>query len=68
MAMLRQIHVPLRQREHLAPKLMATLLSLRQRLIVERGITTAAEMMLVDLAVLSYYVPAISSRWSPPAA
>jgi hypothetical protein len=40
---------------YLDPKLMATLLSLRQRLIAESGITTAAEMMLVDLAVLNYY-------------
>src|SRR6266849_5380416 len=40
---------------YLDPKLMATLLSLRQRLIAEGGITTAAEMMLVDLAVLNYY-------------
>ena len=34
---------------------MATLLALRQRLIAEWGITTAAEAMLVDLAVLNYY-------------
>ncbi len=40
---------------YLDPKLMATLLSLRQRLIAESGITTAAEAMLVDLAVLGYY-------------
>jgi hypothetical protein len=40
---------------HLDPKLMATLLSLRQRVIAEWGITTAAEAMLVDLAVLNYY-------------
>src|SRR6266849_3376781 len=40
---------------YLDPKLMATLLSLRQRLIAEWGITTAAEAMLVDLAVLGYY-------------
>jgi hypothetical protein len=39
----------------LDPKLIATLLSLRQRLIAEWGITTAAETMLVDLAVLHYY-------------
>src|SRR5713101_5619889 len=36
---------------YLDPKLMATLLSLRQRLIAEWGITTAAEMMLLDLAL-----------------
>ncbi|SRR5712692_313612 len=40
---------------YLDPKLMVTLLSLRQRLIAEWGITTAAEAMLVDLAVLNYY-------------
>src|SRR5713226_7660383 len=40
---------------YLDPKLMATLWSLRQRLITESGITTAAETMLVDLAVLNYY-------------
>jgi len=39
----------------LDPKLMATILSLRQRLIAEWGVTTAAETMLVDLAVLSQY-------------
>ena len=40
---------------HLDPKLMATLLSLRRRLVAEWGITTAAETMLVDLAILGYY-------------
>src|ERR1700730_7592400 len=40
---------------YLDPKLMATLLALRQRLIAEWGMTTAAEAMLVDLAVLNYY-------------
>jgi hypothetical protein len=40
---------------YLDPKLMATLLALRQQLIAEWGITTAAEAMLVDLAVLNYY-------------
>ena len=40
---------------YLDPKLMATLWSLRQQLIAEWGITTAAEAMLVDLAVLNYY-------------
>jgi len=39
----------------LDPNLMATILALRQRLIAESAITTAAETMLVDLAVLSYY-------------
>src|SRR5713226_6497640 len=40
---------------YLDPQLMATLLSLRQRLIAECGITTATEMMLLDLALLGYY-------------
>jgi len=40
---------------HLDPKLMATLLTLRRRLVAEWGITTAAETMLVDLAILGYY-------------
>jgi hypothetical protein len=39
---------------YLDPKLMATLLFLRQQLIVEWGITTA-EMMLLDHALLGYY-------------
>jgi hypothetical protein len=40
---------------YLDPKLLATLLHLRRTLIAEWGITTAAEMMLVDSALLSYY-------------
>ena len=40
---------------NLDPKLVATILTLRQRLIDEWAITTAAETMLVDLALLSYY-------------
>ncbi len=40
---------------HLDPKLMATLGCLRQTLIAEWGITTVAEMMLLDLALLGYY-------------
>ena len=40
---------------HLDPELMATLLQLRRALIAETGATTAAETMLVDLAVLSYH-------------
>jgi len=39
----------------LDPKLMATILALRRRLIAEWGVTTAAETMLVDSAVLSQY-------------
>jgi hypothetical protein len=40
---------------YLDPKLMATILSLRQRLLDEWAVTSAAETMLVDLALLSYY-------------
>jgi len=40
---------------HLDPELMATLLQLRRALLAETGATTAAETMLVDLAVLSYH-------------
>ena len=42
---------------------MATLLALRRRLIAEWGITTAAEMILVDLALLSYYQTLRAQRW-----
>jgi len=48
---------------HLEPKLLATLLSLRRRLIEELGVTTAAETMLVDLAILSYYQAVRAQRW-----
>jgi len=40
---------------HLDPELMATLLLLRRALIAESGATTAAETMLIDLAILSYH-------------
>jgi hypothetical protein len=40
---------------HLDPAMMAMLLVLRRRLIDEHGAQTAAELMMVDLAVLSYY-------------
>src|SRR4030095_15933771 len=40
---------------YLDPTLMATIMGLRQRLIAESAITTAAGTMLVDLAVLGYY-------------
>ena len=40
---------------HLDPPLMAVLLGLRRRLIDEHGATTAAELMLIDSAVLAYY-------------
>ncbi len=40
---------------YLDPVLMATLLVLRRRLIDEHQATTAAELMLIDSAVLSYF-------------
>jgi hypothetical protein len=40
---------------HLDPTLMAVLLMLRRRLIDEHDVRTAAELMLIDLAVISYY-------------
>jgi hypothetical protein len=40
---------------HLEPTLMAVLLTLRRRLIDEHSAATAAELMLIDLAVISYY-------------
>src|SRR5262245_23929732 len=39
----------------LEPTLMATLWGLRQSLLCELGKATAAEIMLVDMAVLTYY-------------
>ena len=39
----------------LDPALMATLWGLRQNLLSELGKATAAEMMLVDMAMLAYY-------------
>ena len=40
---------------HLDPPLMAALLALRRRLIDDHGARTAAELMLIDSAILSYY-------------
>src|SRR5215213_1915594 len=40
---------------NLDPELMAVLLVLRRRLIDEHGATGAAELMLIDVAVVSYY-------------
>jgi hypothetical protein len=40
---------------YLDPPLMAVLIGLRRRLIEEHGATTAAEVMMVDMAVLAYY-------------
>ena len=40
---------------YLDPPLMAALLALRGHLIEEHGATTAAELMIIDSAVLSYY-------------
>jgi hypothetical protein len=40
---------------YLDPPLMAVLMGLRRRLIEEHGLQTAAELMIVDSAVLSFY-------------
>jgi len=40
---------------YLDPPLMAVLLALRRRLVEEHGAETAAELMMVDMAVLAYY-------------
>jgi len=40
---------------HLDPELMAALLVLRRRLIDEYGATSAADIMLIDVAIISYY-------------
>jgi hypothetical protein len=40
---------------YLDPELMAVLVVLRRRLIDEYGATTAADLMLIDVAVLAYY-------------
>src|SRR5919204_5842284 len=40
---------------YLDPPLMAVLLGLRRRLVAEHGATTAAELMLIDSAMLAYY-------------
>jgi hypothetical protein len=40
---------------YLDPSLMAVLLALRRRLIDEHDARTAAELMLIDVAVMSYY-------------
>jgi hypothetical protein len=48
---------------YLDPKLMATLLKRRQSIIAEWGITTAAETMLVDLAVVHYALALRVEGW-----
>ena len=40
---------------YLDPELIATLLVLRRRLVDEHGASTAAELMLIDAAVLGYF-------------
>src|SRR5215213_10784891 len=40
---------------HLDPDLMAALLVLRRQLIEEYGAESAADLMLIDVAVMSYY-------------
>jgi hypothetical protein len=48
---------------YLDPKLIATLLKQRQSIIAECGITTAAETMLVDLAVVHYALALRVQGW-----
>jgi hypothetical protein len=48
---------------YLDPKLTATLLKRRQSIIAEWGITTAAETMLVDLAVVHYALALRVQGW-----
>src|SRR5205823_2048402 len=47
----------------LDPALMATIWGLRQRIIEDEGLGSAAEMMLLDLAVLSYYNALRIQQW-----
>jgi hypothetical protein len=48
---------------YLDPPLAAVLLTLRRRLVEEHGAETAAELMMVDMAVLSYYHTFRVSGW-----
>ena len=45
----------LRAERHLDPMLMAVLLTIRQQLIEDTGAHGMHELMLVDMAVLSYH-------------
>ena len=48
---------------YLDPPLMAVLLALRRRLVEEHGAETAAELMMVDMAVLSLLPPMRVTGW-----
>ena len=48
---------------YLDPPLMAVLLTLRRRLVEEHGAGTAAELMMVDMTVLSYYHALRTTGW-----
>jgi hypothetical protein len=52
----------------LDPTLMATLWGIRQQLLVDLGAATAAEEMLVDMAVLNYALALRVNRWIGDAA
>jgi hypothetical protein len=47
----------------LDPSLMATIWGLRQGIVEDEGLESAAEMMLLDLAVLSYYNALRIQQW-----
>ena len=48
---------------YLDPPLMAVLLTLRRRLVEEHGAQTAAELMMIDMTVLSYYHALRTTGW-----
>ena len=48
---------------YLDPPMMAVLLTLRRRLVEEHGAQTAAELMMVDMTVLSYYHALRTTGW-----
>jgi hypothetical protein len=48
---------------HLDPKLMATLLVLRQQLIDECGVPSAADIMLIDAAIIAYHHVLRTNGW-----
>jgi hypothetical protein len=48
---------------YLDPEMMATLLVLRRRLIDEYGAESAADLMLIDVAMLSYYQTLRINGW-----
>ena len=48
---------------HLDPEQVATLLSLRSRIINEMGLTTALELMLLDTAIVAYRNMLMIGEW-----